>query len=74
MVVNEAKCTNGEEVKFEETPYYFKLTIGGKTWYWDRDTGQYDGVSYKEGNQLTPCSFSQSLAPFSVLAPPTSNI
>ena len=47
MVVNEVKCTNGEMVSFEETPYYYKLTIGKKTWYWDRDTGKYDGVSYQ---------------------------
>lgn len=47
MVVSEVKCTNGEKVKFEETPNYFLLTIGNKSWYWDRDTGKYDGVSYQ---------------------------
>ena len=47
MVVSEAECTNGVCVRFEETPYYFKLTIGNKTWYWDGDTGKYDGVSYQ---------------------------
>ncbi len=31
MVVKELKCTNGDKVSFEETPYYFKLTIGRKT-------------------------------------------
>ena len=50
MVINEAKCENGERVTFEGTPYYFKITIGGKTWYWDRDTGKYDGVSRQEEN------------------------
>ncbi|MFC2019310.1 hypothetical protein ACFLU4_05060 [Chloroflexota bacterium] len=30
-------------MKFEETPYYFKLTIGSKPWYWNRDTGKYNG-------------------------------
>ena len=65
------KCKNGVELKFEETPYYFKLTMGNKVWYWDRDTGEYDGVSHREGNQLTPCSFSHSLAPSSVFGPPT---
>jgi len=50
VVVSEAKCANGEAVIFEETPYYFKFTIGGKTWYWDRDTGRYDGVSYQVGD------------------------
>jgi len=47
MLVDRVKCTNGEKVSFEETPYYFKLTVGNKTWYWDRDTGKYDGVSYQ---------------------------
>ncbi len=47
MVVKEMKCTNGERVRFEETAYYFKLTIGRKTWYWNRDTGEYDGTSFK---------------------------
>jgi len=47
MVINEVKCTNNEVVIFEETPFYLKLTIGRKTWYWNRDTGKYDGVSYQ---------------------------
>jgi len=46
MVVSEVKCTNGEKVIFEETPYFFKLTIGHKIWYWERGTGKYDGVSF----------------------------
>ena len=46
METKELKCTNGESVKLQETPFYFKLTIGNKTWYWDRDTGEYDGVSW----------------------------
>jgi len=47
VVTKELKCDNGAKVEFEETPYYFKLTIGDKTWYWDRDTGEYDGTSFK---------------------------
>jgi len=47
MVIKEVKCTNVETGSFEETPYYYKLTIGNKTWYWDRDTGKYDGTSFK---------------------------
>lgn len=47
MVVKVTKCKNGEEVSFKETPFYFKLTIGRKTWYWNRDTGKYDGTSYQ---------------------------
>mgnify|MGYP001032883484 CR=1 FL=1 len=46
MVVSKVKCTNGEMVTFEETPYFFKLTIGHKTWYWEKETGKYDGVSF----------------------------
>ncbi len=41
--VKGARCKNGGELKFEETPYYYKVTIGNKTWYWDKDTGEYDG-------------------------------
>jgi len=41
------KCKNGVEIKFEETPYYYKITVGNSTWYWDRDTGQFDGHSCK---------------------------
>ncbi len=47
MVVSKVKCTNGWTVTFEETPYYFKLTVGNKTWYWNRDTGEFDGTSFK---------------------------
>jgi hypothetical protein len=39
------KCDNGIEIKFGETPRYYKLTAGNKTWYWDRETGEYDGTS-----------------------------
>ena len=39
------ETTNGQAVKFEETDSYFKLTIGNKTWYWNKDTGEYDGTS-----------------------------
>ena len=46
MVINKVRCTNGEIVSFEETPYYYKLTIGKKTWYWGRDTGKFDGTSF----------------------------
>jgi len=39
------QCANGVEIKFEETPYYFTVTVGGKTWYWDIDTGKFSGTS-----------------------------
>ncbi len=47
MLTKELKATNGVDVVFKETPYYFKLTVGKKTWYWDKDTGEYDGTSWK---------------------------
>ena len=46
MVINKVRCTNGEVVSFEGTTYYYKLTIGKKTWYRDRDTGKFDGTSF----------------------------
>ena len=39
------KCNNGVEIKFEETPYYYKVIVGSETWYWNMDTGQFDGHS-----------------------------
>ncbi len=47
MVIKEVKCTNGEKGKFEVIRCYFKLTLGNKTWYWNRDTGGFDGTSFK---------------------------
>jgi len=38
-------CLNGVKLKFEETPYYYKVVVGDKTWYWNRDTGEFDGLS-----------------------------
>ena len=43
------KCQNGVELKFEETPYYYKVTVGSKTWYWNKDTGKFDGTSLGAG-------------------------
>lgn len=40
------KCENGIVLEFEETPYYFKVTVGHKTWYWNKDTGKFDGTSF----------------------------
>ncbi len=45
MVIKESECKNGTKVTFEETDYYFKLMVGNITWYWNRDTGEYDGES-----------------------------
>jgi hypothetical protein len=45
MVIKASKCENGTKVFFKETIRYLKLTIGNKTWYWNRGTGEYDGIS-----------------------------
>ena len=45
MVIKECKCSNGIKVKFEETPYYITLTVGNRIWYWNRETGEFDGTS-----------------------------
>ena len=50
MVIKETKCSNGTKIKIEETPYYYKVTVGGKVWYWNRDTGEYDGTSCRVGD------------------------
>ena len=46
MVIKEAKFGNGSKIKLEKTPYYYVLTAGGKTWYWNRETGKFDGTSW----------------------------
>jgi hypothetical protein len=47
MVLREVKLENGQSIKFEETPYYYKVSVGKRTWYWIKKTGQFDGVSYQ---------------------------
>lgn len=37
---------NGTKVKFEITPYYYKVTSGNKTWYWKLEDGAFDGTSW----------------------------
>ena len=40
------KCENGAEIKFEESPCYYKVAVGNKTWYWSKVTGKFDGTSF----------------------------
>jgi len=40
------KCTNGVVIKIEESPRYVEVIVGNKTWYWDKDTGEFDGTSF----------------------------
>lgn len=47
MVLQEVKLKNGQSIKFEETPYYFKVSVGKRTWYWVWETGEFDGTSCK---------------------------
>ena len=49
MVIKEVKLENGQDLKFAETPYYFKVSVGKRTWYWVRETGEFDGTSCKVG-------------------------
>ena len=71
MVSKETKHSNGTKIKLEETPYYYNVTVGGKVWYWNRETSKFDGTSWQVADQLTPRSFSQPLADSSVTACPT---
>ena len=41
------KCRDGIELKFEERSFYYRVTVGNKSWYWNKETGKYDGVSIK---------------------------
>lgn len=40
-----AKCNNGTEIELKESPYYYTVTVDKKTWYWKKDTGEFDGKS-----------------------------
>ena len=40
------KCANGTEIKIEESPFYVKVIVGNKTWYWSKDAGKFDGTSF----------------------------
>ena len=36
-----------EKVRFDITPFYYKVTSGKRAWYWNRDTGDFDGTSWE---------------------------
>ena len=40
------KCDNGIEIKIEESQLYVKVIVGNKTWYWNKETGEFDGTSF----------------------------
>jgi hypothetical protein len=37
------QCDNGTQVICEKSPYYFMVTVGDETWYWNRETGEFEG-------------------------------
>ena len=36
----------GEKIKLEVSPYYLKVIVGRKTYYFEKETGKYDGTSF----------------------------
>jgi len=41
------KCNNGVEIKIKESQRYVKVIAGNKTWYWNKETGEFDGTSFR---------------------------
>ena len=39
-------CSNGTQLEFKESLYYYTVTVGKRTWYWNKDTGGFDGTSF----------------------------
>ena len=35
-----------DTIKIEVSDYYYTVTLGGKTWYWVKRTGKFDGTSW----------------------------
>ena len=41
------KCDElGDKIKLEVSPYYFKVIVGRKTYYFEKETGKFDGTSF----------------------------
>ena len=36
-----------ENIKFEVSEFYYTITVGKQTWYWIKETGEFDGHSSK---------------------------
>jgi len=45
---------NGETLKFETTSEYYTVTVDKTTWYWRRDTGEFEGAGTKVLDCLRP--------------------
>ena len=39
------QTNKGLGVQLEVTPYYVIMTVGADSWYWNKDSGRYDGIS-----------------------------
>jgi len=41
---------NADEIQVDVSPWYFVLQIGNLIYYWNRESGEYDGlaISYAE--------------------------
>ena len=48
------KCTNGEEIEFRKTPYYYWIAIRNMIWYWNKETGEFDGESFTPSSLSSP--------------------
>jgi hypothetical protein len=34
-------------ITFEVSEAYYMIRVGNRTWYWIKETGKFDGTSYK---------------------------
>ncbi len=39
-----------DKIRLEVSPYYLKVIVGRKTYYFERKTGKFDGTSYQVGD------------------------
>ena len=46
MVVSPYKAEDGTQIMVHESPQYFMVTVRGKTWYWSKEDGKFDGTSW----------------------------
>ncbi len=39
------ELTDVDEIRVDVSPWYFVLRIGNLAYYWNRETGEYDGLA-----------------------------
>ena len=45
---NPIECDDlGDKITLEVSPYYLKVIVGKKTYYFKKETGEFDGTSYQ---------------------------